>query len=333
MASIFHTELYIRSKNIIREKAPRTSQRIWLWKMYGWDSIHQKFRDIKNQINYDDLTFALRNTKAATLQRLAAQLCLDEASVERDVKSLSAKQFTLTENIARAREEYRQLQICNCQIDNNTPVLQSDICQLEANDQSLLKELDRLRCDTSREIGTEKRKFIAKGQAFDRERRQKTENLDNLFHQILVLRAGQLVQCEFLEDLVERKPGVLAKFKEQLKCKRKKLMQLQVQQQDFGMQASCDQQRQSVLRRMGKKLRERDAKARRKELEQIRQQTCAMDELVRSYTEEVGVTFISKVEGNHVGKKIMLVWKRCFYRVDNHSLCVLSATIITAALG
>ncbi|OQV16957.1 hypothetical protein BV898_08962 [Hypsibius exemplaris] len=255
--------------------------------MQGWDSIRQTFRDVENCINYDDLTHALRNTKAPVLQRLAEQLCCcDESALERDVKALTCEELNLTETIARSREEFRVLQLGHCQVDRDTPGLQEAVNKLELRKQNFKAEIAKMHCEIMDQIRAQKRGILLEHRDFEDEQEMRTGQINDLFCGILVMRAGQIAQCEHLEELVEKKPAVLAKFKKQLKCKRKRLQLIQVQQQECGVQESCNEQRRLELRDLEKKIRKRQARLARNELERIRQQKCAMDGLVRSYTEE-----------------------------------------------
>lgn len=255
--------------------------------MEGWIPIHQRFRDIEDALNYEDLSSALQNTNGQLLQRLAARLCCEEVGMEQEVQGLSYELQQSTNELDELRKEHTRLQCLTDSIENEMPNMYKKVQNVERQSRNFRCEVDKMRAQILDMVEKERKRDTCLRKAFEKERNKKFEKLNDLFCSILVLRAGQLMQCESLEKLVKKKPAVLRKFKEQLRCKRKRLMNMQVNQEEACVQETCSQQRQLELRNMENDLREKETAKLNHELDRIRQQKAAMDGLIRSYTEEV----------------------------------------------
>ena len=263
--------------------------------MDGWTSIHQRFRDIEDAINYEDLSNALQNTNAQLLQRLAAKLCTEEVAMEQEVQALSCNLQQSSNDIDELRKEHQRLKCSTDDIERELPSLHQHLQSAERQSENFESQVGKMRTQLLKMVDKERKRDECLRGAFETERRTKYAKLDDLFCSILVLRAGQLIQCESLEKLVAKKPAVLKKFKEQLRCRRKRLMHLQVNQEEACVQDSCSKQRQLELRTMENDMREKETVKLNEELDKIRQQKSAMDGLIRSYTEEVS----AMTDNNH----------------------------------
>ncbi|XP_055355964.1 uncharacterized protein LOC129601225 isoform X2 [Paramacrobiotus metropolitanus] len=255
--------------------------------MQTWKALQKEFPGINGSIDFQALQCALNNADQDWLTNIAVQLHHEEPKHGEVSKKLIKNRDGCVDGIGKLRQEISRLEQESTSIDQRIVCAQDAVDKLQSERSNLAKTIQKIQCDVAKKIECDKRKAHELKRKISRNRRKVRDKILSRCAQVMVLRAGQMIHAEHLEDLIEKKPCILANWKYDLKCKRKKLMQLQTKQQQHDLDNEYAQREQLEERSCQIRQRQQDIQVFNEELDHIRQQKSDMDCLIRRYTDEL----------------------------------------------
>lgn len=252
-----------------------------------WAAIQKEFQSSDDSIDFQALECTLNKSDKETLDSIAVQLQCEEFKQLQQSSSLVKQRDDCVSAINKLRTEILLLETESSEADQKIQSFQNSIDALYCQRGKFTKDVQRIQRGVSKQVAKQRESAKHIKKKICRDKDAVHGKVLSRCAELLVLRAGQIVHAEHLEDLIEKKPCILANWKYDLKCKRKKILQLQVQQQQKNLE-SCNLRHQQMEERSCQiREKQRELKRFNDELDRIRHQKAEMDTLALIYTETV----------------------------------------------